>query len=164
MEYRMSFARLWTFWEPPMPTAMADTKWLPIQWNGHHKGQSTNMCPRIGTSFGTLMVLVGALGNKNTWHPEVIGIEVGKRNKIVQAFGFVQCEFLGGLDTSEPWQGRWNGGVLVECVGRAEPPQRNEGLEETKMKTSDLQTHNLTILSSFPYFSYHLDTLHLSLM
>ena len=40
----------------------------------------------------------------------------------------------------------------MECVGRAEPPQRNEGLEETQMKTSDLQTHNLTILSSFPYF------------
>ena len=28
---------------------------------------------------------------------------------------------LGGLDVSEPWQGRWNGGVLVECVGRKEP-------------------------------------------
>ena len=23
----------------------------------------------------------------------------------------------GGLDTAEPWQGRWAGGVLVECVG-----------------------------------------------
>ena len=28
--------------------------------------------------------------------------------------------FTGGLDTSEPWQGQWNGGVLVECVGRPE--------------------------------------------
>ena len=28
--------------------------------------------------------------------------------------------FSGGLDTSEPWQGQWNGGVLVECVGRPE--------------------------------------------
>ena len=32
--------------------------------------------------------------------------------------------FLGGLDTSEPWQGEWNGGVLVECVGRPDVPQR----------------------------------------
>ena len=23
----------------------------------------------------------------------------------------------GGLDSAEPWQGRWSGGVLVECVG-----------------------------------------------
>lgn len=28
---------------------------------------------------------------------------------------------LGGVNTPEPWQGRWNGGVVVECVGRSEP-------------------------------------------
>lgn len=48
---------------------------------------------------------------------------------------------LGGLDTSEPWQGQWNGGVLVECVGRPdnqleiepkiEKPNR-EGLKKTQ--------------------------------
>ena len=26
----------------------------------------------------------------------------------------------GGLDTDEPWQGRWEGGVLVECHGEPE--------------------------------------------
>lgn len=34
------------------------------------------MFPKIGTSFGTLMVWDGALANKNTSHPEAIGIEV----------------------------------------------------------------------------------------
>ena len=35
---------------------------------------------------------------------------------------FLHFYFLpGGLDTSEPWQGEWNGGVLVECVGRPGP-------------------------------------------
>ena len=27
---------------------------------------------------------------------------------------------LGGLDTEEPWQGTWSGGVFVECVGKQE--------------------------------------------
>ena len=26
----------------------------------------------------------------------------------------------GGLDTAEPWQGTWSGGVFVECVGKQE--------------------------------------------
>jgi hypothetical protein len=32
----------------------------------------------------------------------------------------IDC-LTGGLDTKEPWQGQWNGGVLVECVGRPGP-------------------------------------------
>ena len=30
----------------------------------------------------------------------------------------------GGLDTAEPWQGRWAGGILVECVGNREESSR----------------------------------------
>ena len=33
--------------------------------------------------------------------------------------------FLGGLDTAEPWQGRWAGGILVECVGNPDNSGRN---------------------------------------
>jgi hypothetical protein len=40
---------------------------------------------------------------------------------------------IGGLDNPEPWQGRWNGGVLVECVGRAEPEVNIEGLPGCKI-------------------------------
>ena len=131
-------------WAPQRPVYKHVSKDRYIFWNAHG----------LGWSIGKQEYLTSG----SHWHRS------RKKTKFFKLLDFVQCEFLGGLDTSEPWQGRWNGGVLVECVGRAEPPQRNEGLEETKMKTSDLQTHNLTILSSFPYFSYHLDTLHLSLM
>jgi hypothetical protein len=30
---------------------------------------------------------------------------------------------IGGLDTAEPWQGTWSGGVFVECVGKQENEQ-----------------------------------------
>ena len=34
---------------------------------------------------------------------------------------------LGGLDSAEPWQGRWAGGILVECVGRQDENTRGGG-------------------------------------
>ena len=49
---------------------------------------------------------------------------------------------IGGLDVSEPWQGRWNGGVLVECVGRKEPEPEAiiQGfVPDTKFITTRLQ-------------------------
>ena len=37
--------------------------------------------------------------------------------------------FSGGLDTDEPWQGRWERGVLVECVGTPPDGEREEEQE-----------------------------------
>lgn len=37
----------------------------------------------------------------------------------------------GGLDTDEPWQGRWEGGVLVECHGE----QERKGQDKTDVRT-----------------------------
>ena len=46
---------------------------------------------------------------------------------------------LGGLDSAEPWQGRWASGVLVECVGRPEnakiPSNRNRQPQPTTADT-----------------------------
>ena len=39
--------------------------------------------------------------------------------------------FAGGLDTDEPWQGRWESGVLVECHGE----QERKGQDETVGRT-----------------------------
>ena len=40
--------------------------------------------------------------------------------------------FPGGLDTDEPWQGRWEGGVLVECHGE----QERKGQDKTNVRTT----------------------------
>lgn len=32
----------------------------------------------------------------------------------------------GGLDSDEPWRGRWERGVLVECVGQQEKEEGQE--------------------------------------
>ena len=67
----------------------------------------------------------------------------------------------GGLDTDEPWQGRWEGGVLVECHGE----QERKGQDKTDDKRRDghrtrwttNKNHTLQFLS-YNYL-YHLFTL-----
>ena len=149
----MSFVRPSTFWGPLTPTVMEDTKWPQIQWTGLHKGQCTNMSQKTGTFFGTLMALDGVLAKKNIWPLAAIGTEVWKKaTKKFQGQKFKIFEILGGLDTSEPWQGRWNGGVLVECVGRAEPPAQSEGFFRTK--EDQKRPKNLILDYSVPHFTF----------
>ena len=50
--------------------------------------------------------------------------------------------FLGGLDTSEPWQGEWNGGVLVECVGRPDVPRRPAAAQPKRIPVAPKKTED----------------------
>ena len=43
----------------------------------------------------------------------------------------------GGLDSTEPWQGRWSGGVLVECVGKPNPSAAPESNKNNRPTSSD---------------------------
>ena len=62
----------------------------------------------------------------------------------------------GGLDTDEPWQGRWEGGVLVECHGE----QERKGQDRTDRqrdghRTSRTANKNHTL----PFLPYYLSLL-----
>ena len=61
--------------------------------------------------------------------------------------------FTGGLDTSEPWQGQWNGGVLVECVGRPEQSRPEAQVNPNQGSTCclpDIFIKTNTILTRHP--------------
>ena len=55
---------------------------------------------------------------------------------------FNNLSFLGGLDTSEPWQGEWNGGVLVECVGRPDVPRRPTAAQPKRIPVAPKKTED----------------------
>lgn len=55
---------------------------------------------------------------------------------------FNNLSFLGGLDTSEPWQGEWNGGVLVECVGRPDVPRRPAAAQPKRIPVAPKKTED----------------------
>ena len=42
----------------------------------------------------------------------------------------------GGLDTAEPWQGRWAGGILVECVGNQDESSRGSSNRNRQPQTA----------------------------
>ena len=42
----------------------------------------------------------------------------------------------GGLDTAEPWQGRWAGGILVECVGNQDESSRGTSNRNRQPQTA----------------------------
>ena len=50
---------------------------------------------------------------------------------------FLHSFLAGGLDTDEPWQGRWEGGVLVECHGEQERKGQSKTDGQTAGRTSD---------------------------
>ena len=126
-------AQPWTCWEPPTPTVTVATRWLGRGWTGHRTGPSTNTSTRTGTSSGTLGAWDGQSERKHTSRRAAIGTEVSlifpKSIKLKLNYFFIyfyktaKPKFLisGGLDSKEPWQGQWNGGVLVECIGRPGP-------------------------------------------
>ena len=74
------------------------------------------------------------------WNAGGLGWSIGKRAYLATGSHwhrskFFKCMVLcvmmpmamfltGGLDNSEPWQGRWERGVVVECHGN---PDQNEG-------------------------------------
>ena len=166
-EYRMSFARLWMSWERPMPTATVDTKWRQIPWNGLHRGRFINMFPKIDTSFGTLMVWDGALANKNTSHPEAIGIEVWtkKLNFFFQTiFILINSRWSGYIRTLARSLERWSPRGMCWTGGTSTTKWRSK---KKKTQTKTITDLKLILDYSVPFstFSdYSLDTLHLSLM
>ena len=46
---------------------------------------------------------------------------------------------IGGLDTAEPWQGRWAGGILVECVGNQDESSRGTSNRNRQPQTTAVQ-------------------------
>ena len=81
-----------------------------------------------------MLELDGQSERKHTSRRAAIGTEVSlifpnRKGCIVYTGGklyffiYAKPKFLisGGLDSKEPWQGQWNGGVLVECIGRPGP-------------------------------------------
>jgi len=79
------------------------------------------MWPRTATSFGMPTALDGLLGRRTTSQRAAIGTEVRcwKKSWLTKPLTSLFL-FPGGLDTDEPWQGTWSGGVFVECVGQPE--------------------------------------------
>jgi hypothetical protein len=57
--------------------------------------------------------------------------------------------FAGGLDVDEPWQGRWEGGVLVECHGEQEREGQNH--ETKKRQKRETKRPWTTSSSSMPW-------------
>ena len=156
-EYRMSFARLWMSWERPMPTATVDTKWRQIPWNGLHRGQSLNMYPKIGTSFGTLMVLDGALANKNTSHPEAIGIEVWTNAQLSKKLFFqpifilINSRWSGYIRTLARSLERWSPRGVCRTSG-ASPTKWRSKKEDPKEDFNRLETHTWLFCPLFHIF------------
>ena len=89
-------------WAPERPVYKHITKNRYIFWNAHGLGWSIGKAEYLNSG--------------SHWH----------RSKSCdlksQLFVYILFTYLGGLDTSEPWQGNWNGGVLIECLGK-EPRQ-----------------------------------------
>ena len=73
----------------------------------------------LGTFSGTRVALDGLLGRKLTSPQAVIGIEVMFYQRLL-CFGNNCCFLPGGLDTPEPWQGKWENGVTVLCQGKTD--------------------------------------------
>ena len=124
------------------------------------------MFPKIGTSFGTLMVWDGALANKNTSHPEAIGIEVWtkKLKFFSNDFHFNQFKVV----WIHPNLGKVVGTVESSWNVLAGRNLHNEmKVQKKKTQTKTITDLKLILDISVPFstFSdYSLDTLHLSLM
>ena len=71
------------------------------------------------TFSGTMVALDGLLGRKLTSPQAVIGIEVIFYQRLF-CFGNNFFFLPGGLDTPEPWQGKWENGVTVLCQGKTD--------------------------------------------
>ena len=56
----------------------------------------------------------------------------------------------GGLDTDEPWQGRWEGGVLVECHGEQERKGQDKTDGKTQRHRTSWTTNKKHILPNLP--------------
>ena len=55
----------------------------------------------------------------------------------------------GGLDTAEPWQGRWAGGILVECVGNRDESSRGSSNRNRQPQSQNAVQNAGQTLKSF---------------